>query len=463
MHCGECAKMRVPAGRLCAGPRQPCCLCSTCAAPARPPRAPRVKHTVLARAGGGREVVDLAASGARPGLLASLARDGGVRVWDARSGACLAAHASDAACLVRARRAAGNPRRSLSRGGAAPRPALGGAALGVRGRAGRRNFAHRDRARRLLGTACPAGTRRCRVFKPKFTRARPGRRRPSTRTARRWSPAAAAARCTPGACRRARPRPRQARQTRGQARRRSGLRRRRRRRRRRRVCRQRTASDRRRPLLTGAPWSGRDLSLPATCAGPTRRAWTALQGRRGAARHCSAARSAAGQAEEQAAAHRGRLPLYRVAPAVCAAREGGGHHHKVRGAVLRARGRLARAGPARAERRAPAMPHMDAAAHGEAGCRAVRRLRAQALRMEGGSHGEAAVDGALFLDAGRLTTRSADGRVCVWDFAGRRLLATWKARPPRAPLQRLYTKTDKDRMLRHGDAIRELCGGAGGS
>jgi len=157
LHCGECAKMRVPAGRLCAGPRQPCCLCSTCAAPARPPRAPRVKHTVLARAGGGREVVDLAASGARPGLLASLARDGGVRVWDARSGACLAAHASDAACLVRARRAAGNPRRSLSRGGAAPRPALGGAALGVRGRAGRRNFAHRDRARRLLGTACPAG------------------------------------------------------------------------------------------------------------------------------------------------------------------------------------------------------------------------------------------------------------------------------------------------------------------
>jgi hypothetical protein len=78
---------------------------------------------------------------------------------------------------------------------------------------------------------------------------------------------------------------------------------------------------------------------------------------------------------------------------------------------------------------------MAAAARGEAGSGAVRRLRAQALRMEGGSHGEAAVDGALFLDAGRLATRSADGRVCVWDFAGRRLLATWKARPPRAPPQ----------------------------
>ena len=61
-------------------------------------------------------MVDLAASGARPGLLASLARDGSVRVWDARSGACLAAHASDATCLVRARRAAGISEESLSGG-----------------------------------------------------------------------------------------------------------------------------------------------------------------------------------------------------------------------------------------------------------------------------------------------------------------------------------------------------------
>lgn len=49
-----------------------------------------------------KEVVDLAACAARPGLLASLARDGNVRVWDAPSGACLASHTSDASCLVRA-------------------------------------------------------------------------------------------------------------------------------------------------------------------------------------------------------------------------------------------------------------------------------------------------------------------------------------------------------------------------
>lgn len=51
----------------------------------------------------------------------------------------------------------------------------------------------------------------------------------------------------------------------------------------------------------------------------------------------------------------------------------------------------------------------------------------QALRMEGGSHGEAAVDGLLFLPGGRLVSKSADGRCFVWDFAARRRLASWKA------------------------------------
>ena len=46
--------------------------------------------------------------------------------------------------------------------------------------------------------------------------------------------------------------------------------------------------------------------------------------------------------------------------------------------------------------------------------------------MEGGTHGEAAVDGLLFLPGGRLVSKSADGRAFVWDFAGRRSLASWK-------------------------------------
>ena len=52
-------------------------------------------------AGHAKEVVDLAGSPARAGLLASLARDGNLRLWDAASGACLASHDSDATCLVR--------------------------------------------------------------------------------------------------------------------------------------------------------------------------------------------------------------------------------------------------------------------------------------------------------------------------------------------------------------------------
>ncbi|KAK9837156.1 hypothetical protein WJX81_006855 [Elliptochloris bilobata] len=50
--------------------------------------------------GHSREVIDLVASAARPGLLASLARDGNLRVWDAACGACLASHESDATALA---------------------------------------------------------------------------------------------------------------------------------------------------------------------------------------------------------------------------------------------------------------------------------------------------------------------------------------------------------------------------
>ena len=50
------------------------------------------------------------------------------------------------------------------------------------------------------------------------------------------------------------------------------------------------------------------------------------------------------------------------------------------------------------------------------------------LGMQGGAHGEAAVDGLLFLPGGRLASKSADGRTFVWDYAARRKLAGWKAR-----------------------------------
>ena len=59
------------------------------------------KGLLLLPAGHAKEVVDLAGSPARAGLLASLARDGNLRLWDAGSGGCLASHDSDATCLVR--------------------------------------------------------------------------------------------------------------------------------------------------------------------------------------------------------------------------------------------------------------------------------------------------------------------------------------------------------------------------
>ena len=50
------------------------------------------------------------------------------------------------------------------------------------------------------------------------------------------------------------------------------------------------------------------------------------------------------------------------------------------------------------------------------------------LGMQGGAHGEATVDGLLFLPGGRLVSKSADGRAFVWDYAARHKLASWKAR-----------------------------------
>lgn len=45
-------------------------------------------------------MVELAACAGWPWLLASLAKDGGVRLWDARAERCLAAHAAGASALV---------------------------------------------------------------------------------------------------------------------------------------------------------------------------------------------------------------------------------------------------------------------------------------------------------------------------------------------------------------------------
>ena len=50
------------------------------------------------------------------------------------------------------------------------------------------------------------------------------------------------------------------------------------------------------------------------------------------------------------------------------------------------------------------------------------------LGMQGGAHGEATMDGLLFLPGGRLASKSGDGRTFVWDYAARRKLASWKAR-----------------------------------
>ncbi len=63
----------------------------------------------------------------------------------------------------------------------------------------------------------------------------------------------------------------------------------------------------------------------------------------------------------------------------------------------------------------------------------------QDLRMEGGTHGEAAVDGLLFLPGGRLVSKSADGRAFIWDFAGRCNLASWKVPYSDIPVGRLQS------------------------
>lgn len=52
-------------------------------------------------AGHSSTVVDLSAAADQPGILASLAKDGTLKVWDVARETCLATHATDAACLVR--------------------------------------------------------------------------------------------------------------------------------------------------------------------------------------------------------------------------------------------------------------------------------------------------------------------------------------------------------------------------
>lgn len=46
--------------------------------------------------------------------------------------------------------------------------------------------------------------------------------------------------------------------------------------------------------------------------------------------------------------------------------------------------------------------------------------------MEGSSRHMEALDCIRFLPGGRLASKSRDGRMCVWDLAARRQLATWK-------------------------------------
>lgn len=45
-------------------------------------------------------VIDLVSCSARPGLLASLSKDGNVRVWDVPTETCMASFAADATALV---------------------------------------------------------------------------------------------------------------------------------------------------------------------------------------------------------------------------------------------------------------------------------------------------------------------------------------------------------------------------
>ncbi len=52
------------------------------------------------RAGHTTAVIELAGCPKRPGLLASLAKDGSVRVWDVRLEACLATYAAGASALA---------------------------------------------------------------------------------------------------------------------------------------------------------------------------------------------------------------------------------------------------------------------------------------------------------------------------------------------------------------------------
>lgn len=52
-------------------------------------------------AGHTKDVVDLAAAANKQGVLASLSKDGNLRLWDAPAEQCLASYTTEANCLVR--------------------------------------------------------------------------------------------------------------------------------------------------------------------------------------------------------------------------------------------------------------------------------------------------------------------------------------------------------------------------
>ena len=60
----------------------------------------KVATPLLASAGHQKEVVELCTCSGRPGLLASLSKDGNLRLWDVPSDTCLASIQTDATCLV---------------------------------------------------------------------------------------------------------------------------------------------------------------------------------------------------------------------------------------------------------------------------------------------------------------------------------------------------------------------------
>ena len=63
-------------------------------------RARGASHSLMDRTGHTTGVIELAGCPKRPGLLASLAKDGSVRVWDVPLAACLATYAASASALV---------------------------------------------------------------------------------------------------------------------------------------------------------------------------------------------------------------------------------------------------------------------------------------------------------------------------------------------------------------------------